>query len=137
MILNFKLEERIKQNEEIVLLQKNDYKVANGTVKILEGINVKMLFKVQYIIYKPIQTTILEYKVNDINNKSYIIEEEKQKYSLREINKFLSLLTIYNNLINVANLKENISIKDIEITEPKEENTSLKKIISYINLFTI
>ena len=39
-----------------------------------------MLFKVQYIIYKLIQTTILEYKVNDINKKSYIIEEEKQKY---------------------------------------------------------
>ena len=37
-------------------------------------------------------------------------------------------MTIYNNLINVVNLKENISIKDIEITEPKEKNTSLVEI---------
>ena len=73
-MLNFKLEERIKQN---------DYKVANSTIKTLEGTNVKMLFKVQYIIYKPIQTTILEYKVNDINKKSYIIGEEKQKILIK------------------------------------------------------
>lgn len=93
-MLNFKLEERIKPNEEIlVLLQKTDYKVVNGAVKILEGTNVKMIFPVQYIIYKPVQTTILEYGVNDINNKPYIIEEENQKYSLREIKKFLSQLT--------------------------------------------
>ena len=62
-----------------------DYKVINGAVKTLEGTNIKIIFPVQYIIYEPIQTTILEYKVNDINNKPYIIEEENQKYSLREI----------------------------------------------------
>lgn len=93
-MLNFKLEERIKPNEDLlVLLQKMDYKVINGAVKTLEGTNIKIIFPVQYIIYEPIQTTILEYKVNDINNKPYIIEEENQKYSLREIKSFLSQLT--------------------------------------------
>ena len=67
-----------------------DYKVINGAVKTLEGTNIKIIFPVQYIIYEPIQKTILEYKVNDINNKPYIIEEENQKYSLREINKKLT-----------------------------------------------
>ena len=93
-MLNFKLEERIKPNEDLlVLLQKMDYKVINGAIKTLEGTNVKIIFPVQYIIYKPIQTTILEYKVNDINSKPFIIEEENQKYSLREIKSFLSQLT--------------------------------------------
>lgn len=93
-MLNFKLEERIKPNEDLlVLLQKMDYKVINGAIKTLEGTNVKIIFPVQYIIYKPIQTTILEYKVNDINSKPFIIEEENQKYSLREIKVFLSQLT--------------------------------------------
>ncbi len=93
-MLNFKLEERIKPNEDLlVLLQKMDYKVINGAIKTLEGTNVKIIFPVQYIIYKPIQTTILEYKVNDINSKPFIIEEENQKYSLREIKGFLSQLT--------------------------------------------
>ena len=85
-MLNFKLEERIKQN---------DYKVANSTIKTLEGTNVKMLFKVQYIIYKPIQTTILEYKVNDINKKSYIIGEEKQKILIK-INK-----EVFKSVVNI------------------------------------
>ena len=93
-MLNFKLEERIKPNEDLlVLLQKMDYKVINGAIKTLEGTNVKIIFPVQYIIYNPIKTTILEYKVNDINSKPFIIEEENQKYSLREIKGFLSQLT--------------------------------------------
>lgn len=93
-MLNFKLEERIKPNEDLlVLLQKMDYKVINGAIKTLEGTNVKIIFPVQYILYKPIQITILEYKVNDINSKPFIIEEENQKYSLREIKGFLSQLT--------------------------------------------
>ena len=93
-MLNFKLEERIKPNEDLlVLLQKMDYKVINGAIKTLEGTNVKIIFPVQYIIYKPIQTTILEYKVNDINSKPFIIEDENKKYSLKEIKNILSQLT--------------------------------------------
>ena len=42
-MLNFKLEERIKPNEDLlVLLQKMDYKVINGAIKTLEGTNVKI-----------------------------------------------------------------------------------------------
>jgi len=43
-MLNFKLEERIKPNEEILaLLQKTDYKVVNGAVLMIE-LHVHIMF---------------------------------------------------------------------------------------------
>lgn len=104
-MLNFKLEERIKPNEEIlVLLQKPDYKVVNGAVKILEGTNVKMIFPVQYIIYKPIQTTILENRVSDINNKPYIIGvpiKDRFKNGMKKQEAKTQVLTKRNFIKNV------------------------------------
>ena len=42
-MLDFTLEERIKPNKEILdLLEKTDYEVINGDVKVLDGINFKM-----------------------------------------------------------------------------------------------
>lgn len=93
-MLNFTLEERIKPNKEILdLLEKTDYKVINGAVKILEGTNAKFIMPVQYIIIKPIKLTILEYRINEISNKPFIIEQENKKYSLKEIVKLLDQLT--------------------------------------------
>ena len=85
-MLNFTLEERIKPDEEILeLLSKTQYKVVNGAVKTLDGTNVKFIKPVEYIITKPFKLTILEYKVVEINNKPFIIEDENKKYSLKEI----------------------------------------------------
>lgn len=59
-------------------------------------------------------------------------------YSSFEFVKYTPL-TESNNALNIRidNLKENISKKDIEITELKDENTSLKqKLSQYLKLFT-
>lgn len=93
-MLNFTLEERIKPDEEILeLLSKTQYKVVNGAVKTLDGTNVKFIKSVEYIITKPFKLTILEYKVVEINNKPFIIEDENKKYSLKEIKNILNQLT--------------------------------------------
>ena len=93
-MLNFKLEERIKPDEEILeLLSKTQYKVVNGAVKTLDGTNVKFIKQLEYIITKPFKLTILEYKVVEINNKPFIIEDENKKYSLKEIKNILNQLT--------------------------------------------
>ena len=93
-MLDFTLEERIKPNKEILdLLKKTDYEVINGAVKVLDGTNAKFILPVQYIITKPIKLTILEYRINEINNKPFIIEEKNKKYLLNEIVKLLDQLT--------------------------------------------
>ena len=93
-MLNFTLEERIKPDEEILeLLSKTQYRVVNGAVKTLDGTNVKFIKPVEYIITKPFKLTILEYKVVEINNKPFIIEDENKKYSLKEIKNILNQLT--------------------------------------------
>ena len=101
-MLNFTLEERIKPDKEILeLLSKTQYKVVNGAVKTLDGTNVKFIKPVEYIIIKPVEyiiikpfkLTILEYKVVEINNKPFIIEDENKKYSLKEIKNILNQLT--------------------------------------------
>ena len=93
-MLNFNIEEQIKPNKEILLLlEKADYRVINGAIKTLEGTNVKFIKPVQYIILHPLELTILEYRVNEINNKQFIIERHNKKYSLIEIKKLLNQLT--------------------------------------------
>ena len=82
-MLNFKLEERIKPDKEILILEllsKTQYKVVNWAVKTLDGTNVKFIKQLEYIITKPFKLTILEYKVVEINNKPFIIEDENKKY---------------------------------------------------------
>ncbi len=93
-MLNFTLEERIKPDKEILeLLSNTQYKVVNGAIKTLDGTNVKFIKPVEYIIIKPFKLTILEYKVVEINNKPFIIEDENKKYSLKEIKNILNQLT--------------------------------------------
>ena len=93
-MLDFTLEERIKPNKEILdLLKKSDYEVINGAVKVLDGTNSKFILPVQYIITKPIKLTILEYRINEISNKPFIIEENfkpnllKRNFKTNALNK--------------------------------------------------
>ncbi len=108
-MLNFTLEERIKPDKEILkLLSKTQYKVINGAVKTLDGTNVKFIKQLEYIITKPFKLTILEYKVVEINNKPFIIEDENKKYYWKYIKS--TMITIEKNkcfiiLINKVNDK--------------------------------
>ena len=81
-----------------------------------------------------VDKTNIEYQnINELsitlNNVNDELTENKNK---------IKYLTESNNALNIRidNLKENISKKDIEMTELKEENTSLKqKLSQYLNLF--
>ena len=93
-MLNFTPEEQINPNKEIFeLLNKVSYKVNKGTIKVLNGTNLKFIKPTVYIIKKPIKLTIYEYQVNEINKKNYYIKEHNKKYSLKEIKCILNRLT--------------------------------------------
>lgn len=101
-MLNFTLEEEINPNKEIlVLLDKISYKANKGTIKVLNGTNLKFIKPTIYIIKKPIKLTIYEYQVNEINNKNYYIKEHNKKYSFKEVKSILNQLTNdYNEKLN-------------------------------------
>lgn len=89
-MLDFTLEKRINPTKEILnLLEKTNYRVINGAIKTLEGTNVKFVMPVQYIISKPKELTILEYRVTEITNKPFIIEQERQGNSNESNQKYL------------------------------------------------
>ena len=84
----------IKPNEEILNIIKNyKYKIIKGKIKTLSNTNLQFVSPVQYIITYPTTLTILEYKVNEISNKSFYIKEYKQKYSLKEIKQILTKIS--------------------------------------------
>ena len=51
--------------------------------------NLQFIEPTEYLITYPFIITILEYKVNEISNKQFYIEERKEKYNLKEIETFL------------------------------------------------
>ena len=80
----------IKPNAEILeLLKYTTYKVKNGKLKTLRNTNLVFVSPIEYIIKFPINITIYEYKVYEINNKNFYIKEYKQKYSFKEIKDIL------------------------------------------------
>lgn len=93
-MLNFTLEEEIKPNKEILeSLNKTSYKSNKGTIRVLNGTNLKFIKPTEYLIRKPIKLTIYEYQVNEINKKNYYIKEHNKKYSFKEIKSILNQLT--------------------------------------------
>lgn len=84
----------IKPNEEILNIIKNyKHKIIKGKIKTLSHTNLQFISPVQYIITYPTTLTILEYKVNEINNKPFYIKKYKQKYSLKEIKQTLTKIS--------------------------------------------
>ena len=85
-MLEFKTMETLKPNNEILKVIKDyTYKVNKGTIKHLLHTNLQVIEPTEYIITYPTTLTILEYKINEISNKSFFIKEHNQKYSLSEI----------------------------------------------------
>lgn len=84
-----------KPNTELLELIKDfTYTINKGKIKHLLKTNLQFIEPTQYIIKSPIQLTILEYKVNEINNKPFYIKEHNGKYNLKEIKQILSKLKI-------------------------------------------
>ena len=85
-MLEFKVIEEFKPNPKIIELIKNyTYKTKKGKNKVLLHTNLQVIEPTEYLITHPIILTILEYKVNEISNKTFYIKEHKTKYNLKEI----------------------------------------------------
>ena len=90
-MLEFEVIEIIKPNIEVIkIIKKYSYIVKNGKIKIIKLTNLKIVEPTEYIITSPTTLTILEYKVNEINNKPFYIKEYKEKYNLLELEKLLN-----------------------------------------------
>ena len=93
-MLEFKTLEELKPNEEILDIIKDcNYKIIKGKVKTLLHTNLQFIEPTQYIISYPTTLTILEYKVNEINNRPFYIKEHNDKYNLKEIKQILNKIS--------------------------------------------
>ena len=89
-MLEFKVIEKLKPNKDLTdILKDFKYKVKLGQIKIIIHTNLKVITPTEYKITYPTTLTILEYKVNEISNKSFYIKEHNQKYNIKEITHFL------------------------------------------------
>lgn len=90
-MLDFKTIEILEPNTEILeIIKSYSYKTKNGKIKHLLKTNLQFIEPTQYIITRPTMLTILEYKVNEISNKTFYIKEHNEKYSLKEIKQILT-----------------------------------------------
>ena len=94
-MLEFKTIQILKPNTEILdVIKGYTYKVKKGTIKHILRTNLQVIEPTEYLITSPTALTILEYKVNEISNKSFYIKEHNKKYSLKEIIKILKKFEI-------------------------------------------
>ena len=89
-MLKFKVIENLKPNKDLMdILKDFKYKVKLGKIKTIIHTNLKVITPTEYQITYPATLTILEYKVNEISNKTFYIKEHNQKYNFKEIAQFL------------------------------------------------
>ena len=89
-MLEFKVIENLKPNKDLINILKDfKYKVKLGQIKTILHTNLQVIIPNEYKITYPTTLTILEYKVNEISNKSFYIKEHNQKYNIKEIVKIL------------------------------------------------
>ena len=71
-MLEFKTMETLKPNTEILeVINEFTYKVKKGSIKHLLHANLQFIELIEYKITYPATLTILEYKVNEISNKTF------------------------------------------------------------------
>ena len=94
-MLEFNTIEELKPNTELLeLIKIFTHTINKGKIKYLLNTNLQFIEPTEYLITYPITLTILEYKVNEINNKPFYIKEYNEKYNLKEIKQILSKLKI-------------------------------------------
>ncbi|MBE6150958.1 MAG: hypothetical protein E7162_04020 [Firmicutes bacterium] len=90
-MLDFKTIEILEPNTEILeIIKSYSYKTKKGKIKHLLKTNLQFIEPTEYIITHPTMLTILEYKVNEISNKTFYIKEHNEKYNLKEIRQILT-----------------------------------------------
>ena len=94
-MLEFKVIEKLSPNKDLLnAINTFNKNIINGKIKIILNTNLKVIKPTTYIIKSPINLTILEYQVNEINNKNFYIQEYQMKYNLKEV---LELLKSINH----------------------------------------
>ncbi len=89
-MLEFKVIENLKTNKDLNDILKNfKYKVKLEQIKTIIHTNLQVIIPTEYKITYPTTLTILEYKVNEISNKSFYIKVYNPKYNIKEITQFL------------------------------------------------
>ena len=89
-MLEFKVIANLKANKDLTdILKEFKYTVKLGQIKTILHTNLQVVIPTEYKITYPTALTILEYKVNEISNKSFYIKEHNQKYNFKEITQFL------------------------------------------------
>ncbi len=89
-MFEFKVIENLKPNKGLSDILKNfEYTVKLGQTKTILHTNLQVVIPTEYQVTYPTILTILEYKVNEISNKSFYIKEHNQKYNFKEIAHFL------------------------------------------------
>ena len=89
-MFEFKVIEKLKPNKDLTdILKGFKYKVKLGQIKIIIHTNLKVITPTEYKITYPTTLTILEYKANEISNKSFYIKEHNQNYNIKKITQFL------------------------------------------------
>jgi hypothetical protein len=89
-MFEFKVIENLKPNKDLTgILKESKYKIKLGQIKTILHTNLQVIIPTEYKITYPTTLTILEYKVNEISNKSFYIKEHNQKYNFKEITQFL------------------------------------------------
>ena len=79
-MLEFKAIENLKPNKDLTNILKDfKYKVKLGQIKTILHTNLQVIIPTEYQIAYPTTLTMLEYKVNEISNKSFYIKEHNQK----------------------------------------------------------
>ena len=89
-MLEFKVIEKLKTNKNLTdILKDFKYKVKLGQIKTILHTNLQVIIPTEYQITYPTTLTILEYKVNEISNKPYIIKELKKMFNFKKFANFL------------------------------------------------
>ncbi len=92
-MLEFQVIEKLLPNNELLnAINTFDKKIIHGEIKVILNTNLKVIKPTTYIIKSPVKLTILEYQVNEINNKNFYIKEYQMKYNLKEILELLKSL---------------------------------------------
>ena len=92
-MLEFKVIEKLSPNGDLLsAINTFDKKIINGEIKTILNTNLKVIKPTTYIIKSPVKLTILEYQINEINNKNFYIQEYQMKYNLKEILELLKSL---------------------------------------------
>lgn len=85
-MLEFKVIEKLKTNKDLTdILKDFKYKVKLGQIKTILHTNLQVIIPTEYQITYPTTLTTLEYKVNEISNKPFYIEEHNQKFNYKKI----------------------------------------------------